>query len=149
MHNPARRKPSRQNRASIIRTYIVDYLTDLNQHMLKGQTYDEACVTAHNDDKLATLVQFGLSRPSSPYAGLTPLQAKLITLDATARYSPDMRRSSSFSDNDVQSRQTRRVTSKMIRQTVTMDDGSSLPKGVYEREMATARLVVAANVGLS
>jgi len=143
MHNTAKPTLSRQRTASFLRAYIVRYLTDLNQHMIKGQTYDEASHTAHNDDKLADLVQFGLSRPSSPFTGLTPIQAKLIVLDATGRYSPNLRRSSTWSDNDVVSRQTRRVTSAMIRQT------TDLSKGAYEREMATARQVVAVNAGLA
>lgn len=53
---------SPQRRASAIRAYIVRYLTDLNQHMIKGQSYDEQSTHAHSDDRLAELVQFGLCR---------------------------------------------------------------------------------------
>ena len=133
---------SPQRRASAIRAYIVRYLTDLNQHMIKGQSYDEQSTRTHSDDRLAELVQFGLSRPASPFVNLTPLQARLITLDATGRYSPSMNKSSTWSDNDVASRLTRRVTSAQIRQRV------GLSKGMYEREMMAARRQVMSNMGV-
>jgi hypothetical protein len=132
-----------QRRAAFVRLSIVRYLTDLNQLLLKGQSYDEPAPTSHSDDKLAALVSFGLKHASSPLRNLTPLQAKLITKDATGRYSRDLRLSSTWSDNEVQSRRTRRVTSAMIRK------DAGLGKTAYEREMLAARNQVMVNMGLA
>ena len=132
---------SPQRRASFIRETIVRYLTKLNQLLPGSQSYDEPVESTHSDGRLAALVDFGLSNSGSPFAGLTPTQANLIVMDATGRYSKDLRHSSTWHDEHVASRMTRHITTDMIRKQ------TGLSRSEYEREMITARRTILANLG--
>jgi len=108
-------------RAAYLRAVVLDYLTDLNQHLPRAQTYEPRYSNSIPDARLCGLVEFGLKHANSPLKHCTDLQRKLMVVDATGRRSADMHRPCAGGET-VDGRQSRRVTTEQIRKRFGLSD---------------------------
>ena len=130
---------SAPKRAAYLRGVVADYLQKLSTLLPQAQQYDAVPTHRISDDKLCRLVEFGLNHSGSPLRECTSLQAALMVIDSTGRYSADMNRPTA-GGSVVDGRLSRRVTTAQIRERFGLSERQ------MKKEMKQARDAVACSL---